>query len=83
MNVDGRTSPNGTSQPFTASRYSGRMSAAATASAANELRSFRLATPVVQPTNRVEVTAVAVLSVIAMTTWLLVLPAEVALRFTV
>jgi len=59
------------------------MSAAPAASAATELRSCRLATPVVQPTNRFEVTAVAVLSVIAMTIWLVVLPAEVVLRLTV
>jgi hypothetical protein len=59
------------------------MVAASAASPSTELRSFRLATPAVEPTNRVQATAAAALSVLALTIWLVVLPAEVVLRLTV
>jgi hypothetical protein len=51
--------------------------------AATDLHSFRLAHPVVRTTSRVDLTAITVLSIAAITIWLLVLPAEFALHLTV
>jgi len=48
-----------------------------------DLHSFKLAHPVVRPTSRIDVTAVAVLSLAALTIWLVVLPVEFVLRLTV
>jgi hypothetical protein len=58
------------------------LSAAGTA-AHSDLHSFRLAHPVVRSSSSAEVTAVAVLSMLAMTLWLVVLPLEIALHLTV
>ncbi len=48
-----------------------------------DLHSFRLAHPVVRPSTRLDVTALAILSVAAMVIWLVVLPAEFLLGLTV
>jgi hypothetical protein len=45
-----------------------------------DLHSFKLAHPIVRTTSRFDLTALAVLSMTAITIWLLVLPAEFALR---
>jgi hypothetical protein len=56
------------------------LSAAGTAE--SDLHSFRLAHPVVRSSSGAEITAVAVLSIVAMTLWLVVLPLEIALHLT-
>ena len=48
-----------------------------------DLHSFRLAHPVVRTSSRFEVTTLAVLSVVAMTFWLVVPPLEVVFRLSV
>jgi hypothetical protein len=56
---------------------------ATAAATALDLHSFRLAHPVIRPSRRVDATALAFLSVIAMAIWLVVLPAEFVLGLTV
>ena len=46
----------------------------------SELHSFRIAYPVIRTSSRPEVTAVVLLTIAAMTLWLLVIPGEFALR---
>jgi hypothetical protein len=48
-----------------------------------DLHSFRLAHPVVRTSSSIEITTLALLSVAAMTVWLIVVPLEFAFRFTV
>jgi hypothetical protein len=48
-----------------------------------ELYSFRLAHPVVQRSSSFDVTALAALSIMAMTLWLVVVPIEFVLHLTV
>jgi hypothetical protein len=50
------------------------------AMARSDLHSFRLAHPVVHRSNRLEVGAFAVLSIAALTIWLIVLPIELLLQ---
>jgi hypothetical protein len=57
------------------------MVAAPTTSA--DLHTFRLAHPVVRSSSRFELTALALLSIVAMTLWLVVLPVEFVFRVTV
>jgi hypothetical protein len=54
----------------------------AVATTRSDLHTFRLAQPVVRRSSRVEVTAIGVLSVAALTLWLLVVPAEFVLGLT-
>ena len=55
----------------------------AVATTRSDLHAFRLAHPVVRTTSRFDLTAITVLSVAAITIWVLVLPAEFALHLTV
>ncbi len=55
----------------------------AVATTRSNLHTFRLAQPAVRRSSRVEVTAIGVLSLAALTLWLLVVPAEFVLRLTV
>ena len=48
-----------------------------------ELHSFRLAHPVVQRSSSFDITALAALSIVAMTLWLVVVPIEFVLHLTV
>jgi hypothetical protein len=55
----------------------------AIATAPTDLHSFKLAHPIVRTTSRVDLTALGVLSIVAITIWLLVLPVEFMVRLTV
>jgi hypothetical protein len=57
--------------------------AVAVATTRSDLQSFHLAHPVIRATSRFDLTAVAVLSILDITIWLVVLPLEFALRLTV
>ena len=54
----------------------------AVATTRSDLHTFRLAQPVVRRSSRVEVSAIGVLSLAALTLWLLVVPAEFVLGLT-
>ena len=45
-----------------------------------QLHSFRIAQPVIRSSSRPEITAVVLLTIVAMSLWLLVIPGEFALR---
>lgn len=55
----------------------------AAATTYSDLHSFKLAHPIVRTTSRIDATAIMVLSIAALTIWLIVVPAEFVLRLTV
>jgi hypothetical protein len=64
-------------------RFADRRRVVSAAMTNSYLHSFRLAHPVVRSSTRFELTALAVLSMAAITLWLLVVPLEFALHLTV
>lgn len=59
------------------------MAVTAGTAAHSDLHSFRLAYPVVRSSSRAQVTAAALLTMVAMTLWLVVVPLEFVLHLTV
>jgi len=56
---------------------------AAPSTTSADLHSFRLAHPVVQRSSSFDITALALLSIVAMTLWLVVVPIEFVLHVAV